>query len=146
MDREVWWAMESQRVAHDLVTTHTYTHIIHHEEYSQYFIITVNGTFTVPYGTLNITFKNWHKELSMTITLGYVSSSYLTRKLTNKAKQNKTSWFWVEGFPGSSDGKESAWNVGDLGSIPELGRSAGEREWLPTEEWFLFHFTIEFLL
>ena len=27
------------------------------------------------------------------------------------------------GFPGGSDGKESACQVGDLGSIPELGRS-----------------------
>ena len=30
------------------------------------------------------------------------------------------------GFPGSSAGKESACNVGDLGSIPGLGRSPGE--------------------
>ena len=29
-------------------------------------------------------------------------------------------------FPDSSDGKESACNVGELGSIPELGRSPGE--------------------
>ena len=29
------------------------------------------------------------------------------------------------GFPSSSDGKESASNVGDLGSIPGLGRSPG---------------------
>ena len=29
------------------------------------------------------------------------------------------------GFPGGSDGKESACNVGDLGLIPELGRSPG---------------------
>ena len=29
------------------------------------------------------------------------------------------------GFPGGSDGKESAYNVGDLGSIPGLGRSPG---------------------
>ena len=29
-------------------------------------------------------------------------------------------------FPGSSDGKASAYNVGDLGSIPGLGRSPGE--------------------
>ena len=29
------------------------------------------------------------------------------------------------GFPGGSDSKESACNVGDLGSIPRLGRSAG---------------------
>ena len=28
-------------------------------------------------------------------------------------------------FPGGSDGKESACNVGDLGSIPESGRSPG---------------------
>ena len=30
------------------------------------------------------------------------------------------------GFPGGSDGKASACNVGDLGSIPGLGRSPGE--------------------
>ena len=29
------------------------------------------------------------------------------------------------GFPGGSDGQESACNVGDLGSIPRLGRSPG---------------------
>ena len=29
-------------------------------------------------------------------------------------------------FPGGSDDKESACNAGDLGSIPGLGRSAGE--------------------
>ena len=29
------------------------------------------------------------------------------------------------GFPGGSDGKESACNLGDLGSIPGLGRSPG---------------------
>ena len=30
------------------------------------------------------------------------------------------------GFPGGSDGKESACNAGDPDSIPELGRSPGE--------------------
>ena len=30
------------------------------------------------------------------------------------------------GFPGSSDGKASAYNAGDLGSIPGSGRSPGE--------------------
>ena len=31
---------------------------------------------------------------------------------------------WVQflGFTGGSDGKESTWNVGDLDSIPGLGR------------------------
>ena len=31
----------------------------------------------------------------------------------------------ILGFPGGSGGKESACNSGDLGSIPELGRSLG---------------------
>ena len=31
------------------------------------------------------------------------------------------------GFPGGSDSKESFCNVGDLGSIPGLGRYPGER-------------------
>ena len=30
------------------------------------------------------------------------------------------------GFPDGSDGKESAYNVGDLGLIPGAGRSPGE--------------------
>ena len=32
----------------------------------------------------------------------------------------------LQGFPDSSVGKESACNAGDPGSIPGLGRSAGE--------------------
>ena len=32
---------------------------------------------------------------------------------------------YILGFPGGSDGKESTCNAGDLGSIPELGRSPG---------------------
>ena len=37
------------------------------------------------------------------------------------------------GFPGGSDGKESACNVGDLGSTPGLGRSPGERSSYPLQ-------------
>ena len=32
----------------------------------------------------------------------------------------------MAGFPGGSAGKETACNVGDLGSIPEFERSPGE--------------------
>ena len=32
----------------------------------------------------------------------------------------------LQGFPGDSEVKASAWNVGDPGSIPGLGRSPGE--------------------
>ena len=36
-------------------------------------------------------------------------------------------------FPGGSADKESACNVGDLGSIPELGRSPGEEKGYPLQ-------------
>ena len=39
----------------------------------------------------------------------------------------------MEGFPGGSDGKESACNVGDLGSIPVLGRPPGEGNGYPLQ-------------
>ena len=35
------------------------------------------------------------------------------------------------GFPGSSDGKASAYNVGDPGSMPGSGRSPGEGDGNP---------------
>ena len=45
---------------------------------------------------------------------------------------SKPVWDMMQGcslysrFPGGSDGEESAWNAGDLGSIPGSGRSPGE--------------------
>ena len=42
------------------------------------------------------------------------------------------------GFLGGSDGKESACNVGDPGSIPESGRSPGK--WQPTPVFLLGKF------
>ena len=39
----------------------------------------------------------------------------------------------LAGFPGGSDGKESACNAGDPGSIPGLGRSSGERNGYPLQ-------------
>ena len=38
-----------------------------------------------------------------------------------------------EGFPGGSEVKASAWNAGDLGSIPGSGRSPGERNGNPLQ-------------
>ena len=37
-----------------------------------------------------------------------------------------TKYLWLTGFPGVSDGKESAFNSGYLGSIPGSERSPGE--------------------
>ena len=41
------------------------------------------------------------------------------------------------GFPGGSDGKESSCNLGDLGSIPGLGRSPGGEHGSPLQYSFL---------
>ena len=40
------------------------------------------------------------------------------------------------GFPGGSNGKESACNAGDQGSVPRLGRSPGGGKGQPTPVFF----------
>ena len=40
-------------------------------------------------------------------------------------------------FPGGSDGKASAYNAGDWGSIPGLGRSPGEGNGNPLQDYCL---------
>ena len=37
------------------------------------------------------------------------------------------------GFPGGSDSEESTCNEGDLGSVPGLGRSPGEKNGYPLQ-------------
>ena len=50
-------------------------------------------------------------------------AGFFTTEPPGKTKEGITR---PRGFPRSSVGKASACNVGDLDSIPELGRSAGE--------------------
>ena len=45
--------------------------------------------------------------------------------------------FWLLDFPGSSGGKAFVYNVGDLGSIPGLGRSPGEENGNPLQYYCL---------
>ena len=40
--------------------------------------------------------------------------------------------YCLSGVPGGSEVKASAWNAGDPGLIPRLGRSPGEGKWQPT--------------
>ena len=48
----------------------------------------------------------------------------------------RSSFNWL-GFPGGSDGKASAWNAGDQGSIPGSGRSPGEGNGNPLQHSYL---------
>ena len=51
----------------------------------------------------------------------------ITNQYVSKVSQkNKGRLSNYQGFPGGSEVKASACNVGDLGSIPGLGRSPGE--------------------
>ena len=47
--------------------------------------------------------------------------------------KNYLSYYLKFTFPGSSDSKESAYNAGDSGSIPESGRSPGEGNGTPLQ-------------
>ena len=42
-----------------------------------------------------------------------------------QSQSSVTTYYYHDGFPGGSDDKESTCNVGDLGSVPGLGRSPG---------------------
>ena len=65
--------------------------------------------------------KNYGLESTIAMSLGLcnMEASLLGEKNKRSPRSDK-------GFPGSSDGKESACNVGDPGSISGSGRSLGE--------------------
>ena len=50
-----------------------------------------------------------------------------------KSRTQRSDFTFILSFPGSSHGKVSACNVGDLGLIPGLGRSPGERNGDPLQ-------------
>ena len=58
--------------------------------------------------------------------VGLGPSSHLQNKSGNSCAASASL-----GFPGSSVGKDSTCNAGDLGSIPGLGRSPGDRKGFP---------------
>ena len=83
-------------------------------------------------------------EWSLTLPLPHPSiaqlvNNPLSRRPRFNSRVGKTHWRdrlptpVFLGFPGSSAGKESAYNVGDLGSIPGLGRSPGEGKGYPLQ-------------
>ena len=56
----------------------------------------------------------------------YKLESRLRGEISITSDMQMTLPLWQNAFAGGSAGKESACNVGDLGSIPGLGRSPGE--------------------
>ena len=62
---------------------------------------------------------------SLSVQFSSVAQSCLTLCDPMNRSTPQLSSVYLLGFPGSSDGKESAHNAGDLGSIPGSGRSPG---------------------
>ena len=60
-------------------------------------------------------------------------------KWTSLSLKDILYFYW--GFPGGSVGKESAYSVGDLGSVPGLKRSPGEENGYPLQYSGLENFT-----
>ena len=46
---------------------------------------------------------------------------------------SKPCYLFIKGFPGGSDGKKSAYSVGDQNLIPQLGRAPGEGNGYPLQ-------------
>ena len=64
----------------------------------------------------------------------YSSQNVYTEPNHGEMRQN-LDWGTLQtppGFPGGSDGKESACNAGDIGLIAGSGKFPWRREWLPT--------------
>ena len=57
--------------------------------------------------------------------LEFESKVYYLGWRSSRERAVFTSLVSVKGFPGGSDGKESACSAGDMGSIPGSGRSPG---------------------
>ena len=71
-------------------------------------------------------FRIMNTILSTIVTMLFILSPELTHLMTGSL-YSVTTFTHFPHFPGGSDGKESACNVEDLGSIPGLGRSPGGR-------------------
>ena len=78
---------------------------------------------------LELGHKCFNKIYSLSLWIPLQDSTF---KMANTFKRNitfpgiKFFYIYICNFPGGSDSKASAYNMGDLGSIPGLGRSPGE--------------------
>ena len=87
-----------------------------------------------PPGKCKLVNHFWSRNIPI---LRYICSCVLSYNLQNLGKTQtfiygrKNKCIMILGLPGSSDGKESACNAGDLGLIPESRRSLGERNGNP---------------
>ena len=75
----------------------------------------------------------WRRVIFLTFFCSRMRKvGFRSHGLLEHREQFWTNVHFLGGFPGGSDGKESACNSGGLSSIPGLGRFPWRREWQPT--------------
>ena len=74
-----------------------------------------------------------HQELTDFIILSLKKKSIITSISEIKKRDGLKTILGIKGFPGNSEGKASACNAGDLGSIPGLERCPGEGNGYPLQ-------------
>ena len=104
-------------------------------------------------------FMSWNKALGTPWDVHTPKRSPWSGKRVNELTRTvvlNSKWFYPSslpwpgytwqnlGLPGGSDGRKSACNLGDLGSVPELGTSPGgghgntlQRAWQPSLAWII---------
>ena len=84
--------------------------------------------------------KIWDKELNAWYDRRVKTVEEQASELKGKNEEILESTGRNKGFPGGSDGKEPACNVGDPGSVPGSGRSSGEGNGYPLQYYWLGNF------
>ena len=104
--------------SHTHTHTHTHTHIYYLTFFQWLFWESIGDEVSVRYFWISwpSAMKKWHFNSALSL---FSTFSILNEVLNDRIKVK-------EGFLGGSDSKESAWNAGDLGSIPGSGRTPGE--------------------
>ena len=76
-----------------------------------------------------------HKEIGKLNAIPMTFFTELEQMILNIIWTHKRPWllWWLKGFPGGSDDKESDCNSGNPGSIPGLGRYPGEGKGYPLQ-------------
>ena len=85
-------------------------------------------TFSISYSVLPFHLVDVFQFLQLFIFFDVLSQAFIkhSRKAFVYIHIYIYIYIYIRGFPSGSDGKASACNVGDPGSIPGLGRSPGE--------------------
>ena len=90
----------------------------------------VSSVSTWTLDSLSLGYTVPHQKASIILTVvpleGTYHSSWAASRVFSVSFLFSSFIMMFLGFPGGSDGKESACNVGDPSSIPVLGRSPGE--------------------